>query len=56
MPGCPEITGLCFSQLKPTILYLTENTNGNKLVRVNIPLEEKEDDKKKKEKENYKIK
>lgn len=48
---------MCFSSLKPTHLYVTENSNGtNRLLRCNIPLEDKDEEKKKKDKDSYKVK
>jgi len=43
-------------RVKPTILYVTENSQGNKLLRTTIPLEDKDEEKKKKDKDSYKIK
>lgn len=35
IPGCPEITGLCFSKHQDDILYVTE-TSTNSLIKVQI--------------------
>ncbi|CAD8090801.1 unnamed protein product [Paramecium sonneborni] len=57
IPGSPEITGMCFSVIKPTFLYLTDNSNGcNRLLKCMIPLEDKDEEKKKKDKDSYKVK
>ncbi|CAK79056.1 unnamed protein product (macronuclear) [Paramecium tetraurelia] len=57
IPGSPEITGMCFSLIKPTNLYLTDNSNGsNRLIKCVIPLEDKDEEKKKKDKDSYKVK
>lgn len=48
---------MCFSIIKPTNLYLTDNSNGyNRLIKCVIPLEDKDEEKKKKDKDSYKVK
>lgn len=43
---------MCFSAIKPTLLYVTENSGGNnKLLKCHIPLEDKDEEKKKKDKD-----
>jgi len=49
IPGAPEISGLCFSRIKPHILYVTDNSKTPVCLRVAIQGEIEEGDKEKSE-------
>ncbi|KRX06021.1 hypothetical protein PPERSA_01099 [Pseudocohnilembus persalinus] len=46
LPNSPEITGLCFSSIRTSILYVTENSTQPQCLRVSVQQEEEQENQK----------